>query len=263
MGDGDPSSPWLLVSDIDDTLTGDREALERLCDAVSGEREGLLFALNSSRPSASVDATVADYFPDGFRPDATITGMGTEIRVNGEWLEEWRERFSRWPRQEIVALVEGLGFKPHADIYQTPGKASFAVPGQKAVLAVLDRLTDRQLPFESVFSGTSDLDILAPGAGKDRAARFLAEYLGIPPENIVAAGDSGNDLAMFRMAAKSIAVGNARQELVGAMPSTTYHATAHHAAGVHEGLIRFGLLPDGKNRQNNNNFNGDWSHSHK
>ncbi len=77
-------------------------------------------------------------------------------------------------------------------------------------------------------------------AGKGAASLFLAQTLGVPPGGIVAAGDSGNDLDLFRIAGSAIAVANARQELLAKMPSqTSYHAMRSHAAGVLEGLVHF------------------------
>lgn len=87
------------------------------------------------------------------------------------------------------------------------------------------------------------MDILPPGGGKDHATLFLAEHLNVDAQTrLVVAGDSANDLAMFRVASRCVAVGNARAELVEAMPvNTSYHAKAHHAAGVIEGLEYYGV----------------------
>ena len=242
-GDSTGTDPWLLVSDIDDTLTGHRDDLARLWQRLKAPSGRIRLALNSSRPAASVDRTLAEYFPEDFVPDAVVTGLGTEIRVGRSKLESWRRQFVDWPDKDIRKLVEAMGYAAHDDIFQTEGKVSFAVPGQDAARKVLDRLRKEGIVFKSIFSGTSDLDILAPGAGKDAAMRHLAQHLGVPLDRTVAAGDSGNDLALFEAAGRAIAVGNAREELVKAMPRPkTYHAAAHHAAGVLEGLIELGLL---------------------
>ncbi|PVB60807.1 HAD-IIB family hydrolase [Labrenzia sp. 011] len=241
----DPDSPdaWLLVSDIDDTLTGNRADLDRLWQALRQRPDGAKFALNSSRPAVSVDRTLAEEFPADFAPDAIITGLGTEIRLGRYWLESWQKQFADWPDRDVRALVTELGYAPHADIFQTQGKASFAVPGEGDVQRILERLAREGIPLRYIYSGASDLDILAPGAGKDAAMRHLAGHLGIAMENTVAAGDSGNDLALFEAAGKAIAVGNARRELLDTMPrDKTYRAAAPHAAGVLEGLIKLGLL---------------------
>ncbi len=113
---------WLVVSDVDDTLTGDRDALFRLWSVLRDAEEPIRFVLNSSRPARSVDETIRDYFPQDFCPDAIITGLGTEIRIGGALLTEWAARFESWPRQEIVDLVEDFGHAPHPDVFQTPAK---------------------------------------------------------------------------------------------------------------------------------------------
>lgn len=238
-GDG----PWLIVSDIDDTLTGDRDALLELLEMLKGAEARLYFVLNSSRPAASVEETLRSYFPSDFVPDGLITGLGTEMHVDGAFLSDWSDRFLNWPRQDIVELILGLGHAPHPAAFQTPGKASFSVPDRAAVDLVLQVLADKALPFQAIYSGESDLDIIAPGAGKDAAMRFLAGHFGIASGRLVAAGDSGNDLAMFEAADRAIAVGNARGELRAASPRPkTYFANAHHAAGVLEGLRALGIL---------------------
>jgi sucrose-6-phosphatase len=235
---------WLLVSDIDDTLTGDAAALEALCARFARHRDRLKVALNSSRPAASVDRTLAEAFPPDFAADAIITAMGTEIRLHGALLQPWAARFAGWPRAEIAALVTEMGYTPHAEEFQTPTKASFRVPAEE-LGRVTAALAASGLPHRAIFSGSSDLDLLPPDADKGAAALFLAKTLGISSRRLVAAGDSGNDLAMFEAAARAIAVGNAREELLAAMPpGKSYHARGRHAAGVLEGLIRWGVLPE-------------------
>ncbi|MCD2173529.1 HAD family hydrolase [Rhizobium sp. C4] len=234
---------WLIVSDIDDTLTGDREALESLWLAVRRQRMTVCLALNSSRPAESVDRTIRSYFPSDFTPRAIITGLGTEIRIDGQFVPEWAHRFAAWPRQEIVDVVRRFGHQAHADEFQTPGKASFSVPDRASVEAVLAELSARRLPAQALYTGKSDLDLIAPEAGKDLALLFLARQLRIPAGRVIAAGDSGNDLAMFEAADRAIAVGNARPELVHTAPRyKTYFARAPHAAGVLEGLQAYGVL---------------------
>ncbi len=237
--EGTEGRRWLLVSDIDDTLTGDRKAMADLGQALKRRAGDLWFAVNSSRPSASVARTIAEVFPPELAPDARITAMGTEIEIGGEMLGDWQARFRDWPRDEIFGVLYGLGHQPHRVEFQTSLKVSFAVEraAQEAAIAAL-----ASLPRQIIRSGLSDFDVIPPGAGKDKAALFLAETLGNAPDDLIVAGDSGNDLAMFAIAPRAIAVGNARPELLGSMPATAYHSPARHAAGVLDGLIHFGVL---------------------
>lgn len=230
---------WLLVTDVDETLTGDDAALKRFIATVKRSPR-LLVALNSSRPIASVETTLAG-FPAPFEPDATITAMGTEVRVGGRALEAWDERFVGWDRAVVDRVIQKLGYPPHPPELQTPYKASFAIPAGADQQRATDALLATGLPVRTIASGASDFDILPECAGKDHATLFLAEHLGVEAERLIVAGDSANDLAMFRAACKGIVVANARDELRSAVdPERVCFADQSRAAGVLEGLARWG-----------------------
>ncbi len=230
---------WLLVSDIDDTLVGDDEALATFVRAADATPE-LTVALNSSRPIGSVRQTL-EQLSVPLRPRATITAMGTEIHVDGEELPEWTRRFAGWDRTPIDRAMAELGVEPHAPEMQTPRKASFTVPAaerERAAAAV--RATE--LPVHMIASGESDFDVIPDGAGKGEATLFLADALGVGRDRVVVAGDSANDLAMFEVAEKGVVVGNARAELRERVDRRkVWFATEPRARGVLEGLEGFGV----------------------
>lgn len=237
------AEPWLLVSDIDDTLTGDEPALAALADAIEAARDRLVFAVNSSRPSASVATTLAEVFPRNLVPDAIITALGTEISIGGTVLSTWQERFDGWPSTQVFEILSGLGHAAHDPMFQTTRKVSFAIRGAAAQERARDALVGAGIPCQIIASGIDDFDVIPEGAGKAAATLFLADHYGIDLSQLVVAGDSGNDLAMFRVARHRIAVGNARQELIEALrDEPCIHAGADHAAGVHQGLASLGVL---------------------
>jgi Cof subfamily protein (haloacid dehalogenase superfamily) len=57
------------------------------------------------------------------------------------------------------------------------------------------------------------LDITPPGLDKGTFLEALSKRLAVPPHAIAVLGDMGNDLAMFRKAGMSIAMGNASDEV--------------------------------------------------
>lgn len=57
------------------------------------------------------------------------------------------------------------------------------------------------------------LEIMNPGTGKGAALAAVAGYYGIDRENIVAVGDSYNDLDMIEYAGLGVAMANAREEI--------------------------------------------------
>lgn len=236
--------PWLLVSDIDETLTGDADAMRRLGAAIGQDRDRLWFAVNSSRPRGSVAETLANDFPPELVPDAVITALGTEIAIAGAPVPDWEARFAGWPHERVFGILSALGHRPHPPEMQTQRKVSFAVPGAAAQAEVRRALDEAGIACRIIASGADDFDVIPEGAGKGAATLHLAGVLGCEAGKVIVAGDSGNDLAMFRVVTSGIAVANARPELLDALePGTFYHARQPHAAGVLEGLRHFGALP--------------------
>lgn len=61
---------------------------------------------------------------------------------------------------------------------------------------------------ETVNCDGANLEVLLPGVSKGAALTLLAEEWGIPMEEVIAVGDSGNDLGMFAVAGMPVAMGN-------------------------------------------------------
>jgi len=231
---------WLLVTDVDDTLFGDTEALARFAGIASG-RENLKLCLNSSRPIKSIDRTLAQS-PAHIEPDAVIGAMGTEMRVGGETLSLWSEAPDGWSRIPFDLVMKTLGFEPHDDEFQTPLKASYTVPAHRRAVTIA-AIRGAKLQAKIVVSGESNFDILPPGWGKGTATAFVSAFMGVAPDRVVVSGDSGNDVEMFDAADRGIVVGNARDELKDRVdPDKTYFARLDHADGVLEGLHHWGAL---------------------
>ena len=70
---------------------------------------------------------------------------------------------------------------------------------------------ERQL--EVFFSCDRHLEFLPQGVNKGAAVRFLSNYLGIPYENTLAAGDAENDISMLQAVATPCVMKNARPEM--------------------------------------------------
>src|SRR5699024_6428411 len=65
---------------------------------------------------------------------------------------------------------------------------------------------------EATSSLGCNLELNAPGVTKGQALLTLAETLGFSRDQVMACGDSDNDLAMLRMAGLGVAMGNAEPE---------------------------------------------------
>jgi len=270
-------SAWLLVTDVDDTLLADLGRLHRQTDAstagsVIARAEAddnaafaqlaeaatmsneLILILNSSRPRDSVLRTLASRASVrraarrlNFAPDGLITAMGTEVLLGGVHDETWMRRFEGWDRavvDEAMDQFAAYGCDPHADELQSRFKASYAVPARlrEDVIAAIEKTGQAS---RVVTSGADDFDVLPANAGKGEATLYVARELGVPPDRLIVAGDSANDLDMFSVARHGIAVGNARPELLEALEGDhVYRAAGRWSAGILEGLRHYGVLSD-------------------
>ena len=93
-------------------------------------------------------------------------------------------------------------------------------------------------PVEIEVTGFA-IHIMEPGHSKLNGVRKGCELLGIDVEEVVAFGDSDNDVRMLRGVGKGVAVANAS---LLAMQAADFVTEAPHADGVIEGLLRLGIL---------------------
>ena len=90
-------------------------------------------------------------------------------------------------------------------------------------------------------TGKIVLTITAKAATKGAALTSACEHLGITPENVVAFGDSENDLAMFELAGAAVAMGQADEATKAA---ATFVSKPNTEAGVAHGIYK--LLKEGR-----------------
>lgn len=75
--------------------------------------------------------------------------------------------------------------------------------------------------LEMASSIERNLELNAPGVTKGRGLMALADHLGLRPSQVMAVGDSGNDLAMVKMAGLGVAMGNATPDVLAAADVVT------------------------------------------
>ena len=251
-----PHPSIVLASDIDNTLTGDAEALKTLARqlAVLRDQNVLSLFLTTGRTLREVlDGFEQEHIPQA---DAIISQVGTEIylppfEANMEPLPAWNERlhqqFSRKRAIEFATDIAGAEIQP--EHYNTPLKVSYYLDKspdpEKAARQIRQRVADHGNGYQVVWSSGKDLDILPAAAGKGKAIRFLLRFLELEPKQVITAGDSGNDRSMLEEFERGIVVANARPELKNLKEekaANLYFANQPYAAGVAEGLRHFGVL---------------------
>lgn len=240
----------ILSSDLDGTLVGNEEALLRFRTFWEGQDSDVrpLLVYNSGRQIEDIAGLIEEVgLP---KPDVLIGGVGSELHCHADDSHEQDYARSLGPvldRELIASILTRIpGTRPQLEIYQHAFKSSWHLPDAETSLIeeIEGRLRDAGLDVGLVYSSNRDLDVLPLGTDKGSAIQWLAARLGIALDEVVVAGDTGNDIRMFLLPdVRGIVVSNAHPELraIAESEDRFYLAKERIADGVLEGLRHFGL----------------------
>ncbi|WP_437186799.1 HAD-IIB family hydrolase [Planctomicrobium sp. SH668] len=241
----------MLVTDIDNTLLGDDDALERLLQFLKEQRGRLGFGVASGRSLELVQEVLDKYGIDEI--DVIVSSVGAEIYYGRSLTPDrgWSSRLRhRWHPERIhqaLDQVPWLKLQTEATA-QREFKISYhleeSVELSDPAELIRKQLDETGAAYSLIVSHNSYVDILPHRASKGKAVRYLSQKWGIPLERIATAGDSGNDLDMLNGRTAGIVVGNYSSELdaLRSSPHMVYFADGQYANGLIEGLQNYGLL---------------------
>jgi sucrose-phosphate synthase len=232
----------LVISDIDNTLTGCQPGARRFARFVSSRRD-TLFGVATGRSQIEARRILGEWgLPE---PDVLVSEVGTRVA----WRERARYRtdveFDAMIQQgwNVAAIDAALtlvpGLKLQRDVDQSACKRSYFVEDAGVVEIVRHRLQSNGIAANVVFSHGDLLDVLPPKAGKSAAMCYVANKLGLPLAQVVAIGDSGNDLDMLSDCPNAVVVANRDANLLEIeQRPNVYVARRGHAGGALEGVLR-------------------------
>ena len=235
--------PQLLACDMDNTLTGCRDAAGAFRAWRSSS--SMQFVVATGRSLHATKMILRRWqLPE---PDAYIVDVGTRIVFpdgHGEWKEcaEFAAYLDEgWDRAAVTRIIAPLRLKAQPRVTEGPHKISFFGTARDAA-NIREILSAHGVAGKVIFSHGRLIDILAPNGGKAEAIAAYARKFGLSLSNCVAAGDSGNDADMLAACGHAIVVGNAAAELDD-LPDRKglIRVAKHHAAGVLEGLALLDL----------------------
>ncbi len=265
----------LLCTDLDRTLlpngpqSESPEARPRF--AALAARPEVTLGYVTGRHRELVEQAIANYRLPA--PDYVIADVGTTLlRVtDGEWRvdDAWRGRLALdWTAhaRDAVRLLLGefAHLRPQPADRQGEFKLSFFLPLYRdadALLADIERqLAASGLAARAIYSvdepnGIGLVDVLPASASKRHAIEFLAAELGFATDEVLFAGDSGNDLDVLASPVPAVLVANANDAVRGAARAQSDAAGTHdrlhlagagllgmngnYAAGILEGVAHF------------------------
>lgn len=241
------SSPnLLLVSDIDGTLVG-CPASVRAFTIWRRKQPDILFAVATGRSFHSAMTVLGQQ--DLPPPGVLITSVGSEIyhraRSGAGYVsdEAWDTVIAAgWDREAVAALIaRDGGLVRQSALEQRRFKLSYFADGDDAAAERIRALLAAHGHSCSIIQSHGRyLDVLPHGASKGTAVEHVRRRLGLPPTQVIVAGDSGNDIEMLRSSPHAIIVGNYSDGLgTRADLSHGYVSAARYARGVIEGVAHF------------------------
>jgi hydroxymethylpyrimidine pyrophosphatase-like HAD family hydrolase len=243
-----PSIPFLLAADIDGTLLGDETGASWLKAFARQFRANLRLAYVTGRYRSSVLRLVDEgALP---RPDYICSDVGTDLfdcndPQNGIGQKYAAQVSPDWNLEAIYALGvgEGVWTQGFSAEEQPPFQAGFFWDGNPETLAAFRARLAGLTGCHSYPSYDHYIDVLPEPLGKGNVVRFLQNELGLDPERVIVAGDSGNDRQMFETEFKGVLPANALDEIKAvATQPWHYHSPYPAARGVLDGLCHFGFL---------------------
>ncbi len=236
-----PHFDRLLITDIDNTLTGDDAGLAALIEELHQHSDRVGFGIATGRSLKDLKDLLADLkLPP---PDVVISSAGTEIHYRRElvpdktWEKHIRYQWQPDKVREVLAKLPGFFLQSSKD--QSFTKISWQIdpkvsPGLPEVRRIL---RSAGLRTKVILSHGIFLDVIPARAGPGLCIRHLGIKWGFPPERLLVAGDSGNDEEMLRGGTLGIVVGNYSDELKHLRNRPRIHFTKGcHAWGVIEGI---------------------------
>ncbi len=253
----DSSVPFLLAADIDGTLCDDTHEKSWLGSFVREYPQSIFLAYMTGRSLPSVETLIhTGVLPP---PHYVCSHVGTELfdyrdgDVAVNTLFTAQVNCDYWQLEKIYTCGAGEGIQRQTFTNgQPPFHAGFFWDGENDTLkAFRDRLAWCK-GCSIVVSHERFIDIIPDVLGKGNAVSFLKNELSLSSENIVVAGDSGNDSSMFDTPFKAIVPANAYPELRSkADKAWHYHSAFETGKGILDGLCRFGFVTQGVGINNN------------
>lgn len=242
-----PQVDRLIIADIDNTLTGDDDAMRSFFELIANAEDNIGFGIATGRRYETVIELMETYgIPT---PEVLITSVGTEIYYgkNDTLDRSWQKHIDfRWEPERIHEVLGGLeGFFIQEENEQSKFKISYRVDFSVApkLPAIKRILREHKIRVKCVLSLGMFLDIIPCRAGSGASIRHMAYKWGFPLDNILVAGDSGNDEGMLSGNTLGVVVGNYSKELEKLRKyPRVYFADAHHARGIIEGVEYYNFL---------------------
>ncbi len=233
-----------IVSDLDQNLVGDNDALQQLIALLRKHRKNTRFIIATGRRYDSALKLMKQLaIPE---PDILIASSGTEIYYAPKLTADtsWSRHIDyHWTPYKVRELLDGFpGLKMQPKTEQSRFKLSYYIDPSIADIEAIKQLLhygEQTVHIQVAFG--QYLDILPHRASKGIALRHIADRLQIPLECFFVAGGSGADEDMMRGNTLAAVVANRHHEELSQLVDIDqiYFADKPYAGGIIEALEHY------------------------
>jgi len=147
-----------------------------------------------------------------------------------------------------AAMEEVMQWVPKLVLHEQNLPRIAAIQGSRVCEIIKSELKDKYADAVNIFdsigpTGKLVLTITGKAASKGAALQAACDHLNLDPQQVIAFGDAENDLAMFRLAGASVAMGQAHEAVKAA---ADYVSAPNYENGVAEAvnlILQSGRLP--------------------
>lgn len=240
-----PKIDRVLVSDIDNTLTGDPQALRSLVKRLEKAGPDVGFGVATGRRIEEALAVLKELGTP--EPDVLITTSGTELYYGRGDLtrdQSWQKQIDHeWFPDRVRETIGDLpGLTLREDENQGPYRVRYdrELEVAPSLQGIRRALRQAGLRVTTIVDHQVHVDILPIRASPGAAIRFFCFKWDLPPWRLLIAGDSGNDADMLSGDTLGVVVGNYSPELeyLRGRPRV-FFAEGTHAEGILEGIDHY------------------------
>ncbi len=237
----------LIAVDIDDTLVNpDRVLTEPTKKAlIKAQEDGVKFVLCSGRPTAGMLALADELRMSEFGgyiiayngANITDAATGEKIYENNlsvaqihklyDLSQEYGVGIQTYTDTHVIAEkffkytaveceIAGIPFKQLENFKEEVNKPvvkAIMVEEPEILKSVEKQITKQTVGMYDTFSKPFFFEFMNNGVDKGASLKYLCEKLGIKSSEVIAFGDSHNDIPMLEYAGKGIAMGNSVNEI--------------------------------------------------
>lgn len=234
----------LVVTDVDDTLSGDPEGLAALMDDLSSAGGRVGFGILTGRKLQPALALLEELGVEV--PDVLVTASGTAIRYGKRLVRDrsWERQIRhRWDPELVRRTLDAMPALTWVPADSTEYRLRYHVGEGGDIADVRRALRKAGARATPIIDRGRFLDVIPIRASPGLALRFFGFKWNVEPSRILVAGDSGNDRDMLEGETLGVVVGNHTPELESLRGRPrVYFAEGAHAWGVREGIAHYDFL---------------------